>query len=115
MAQTNPAAGVSETVGHIIPLRFHIVFNNVPLREGLQTAWGFACLIEGLDKTVLFDTGSDGDILLSNLRRLGLDAKPIQAIVLSRNHWDHTPQGLKQVWVGLKPMHRARRLGPLIQ
>lgn len=90
MIQTNPAAEASETAGHMIPLRFHIVFNNVPYREDLQTAWGFACLIEGLDKTVLFDTGSDGDILLSNLRRLGLDAKPIQVVVLSHDHWDHT-------------------------
>jgi 7,8-dihydropterin-6-yl-methyl-4-(beta-D-ribofuranosyl)aminobenzene 5'-phosphate synthase len=88
MTQTNPAAEESERAGHT--LRLHVVFNNVPYREELKVAWGFACLIEGLDKTVLFDTGGDGDILLSNMRQLSLDAKKVQAVVLSHIHWDHT-------------------------
>lgn len=36
-------------------LHLHVVFNNVPDKAGLETSWGFACLIEGVDKTVLFD------------------------------------------------------------
>lgn len=27
--------------------RVDVVFNNQPLRPGLETSWGFACLIEG--------------------------------------------------------------------
>jgi len=71
-------------------LRLHVVFNNVPYKAGLEIGWGFSCLIEGLDKTVLFDTGGNGDILLSNMQRLGLDPEFVDAIVLSHIHSDHT-------------------------
>jgi 7,8-dihydropterin-6-yl-methyl-4-(beta-D-ribofuranosyl)aminobenzene 5'-phosphate synthase len=71
-------------------LQLHVVFNNVPYQADLETGWGFACLIEGLDKTVLFDTGGSGSILLSNMRQLGLDPKGVDAVVLSHIHADHT-------------------------
>ena len=73
-----------------VRLRLHVVFNNVPYRAGLVTSWGFACLIEGLGKTVLFDTGGDGNILLSNMQQLGLDADAVEVVVLSHIHSDHT-------------------------
>jgi 7,8-dihydropterin-6-yl-methyl-4-(beta-D-ribofuranosyl)aminobenzene 5'-phosphate synthase len=71
-------------------VRLHVVFNNLPYKPGLQTGWGFACLIEGLDKVVLFDTGGNGNILLSNMQQLGLDAETVEAVVLSHIHGDHT-------------------------
>jgi len=71
-------------------VRLYVVFNNLHYRAGLQTGWGFACLIDGLDKVVLFDTGGNGDILLSNMQRLGLDAQAVDAVVLSHIHADHT-------------------------
>ena len=89
MTQTILAAGKSETAGYT-PLRLHVVFNNVPHKTGLETGWGFSCLVEGLDKTILFDTGGNGDILLSNMQHLGLDIKAVDAVVLSHIHGDHT-------------------------
>ncbi|HDP90255.1 MAG TPA: MBL fold metallo-hydrolase [Thioalkalivibrio sp.] len=71
-------------------LLLQVVYNNVPYREDLTTGWGFACLIEGLDDTVLFDTGSDGEILLSNMERVGVDAGDVDVVVLSHIHGDHT-------------------------
>ncbi len=89
MTQAVIAAGeTAETLKS--PLRFHIVFNNVPYKPGLETGWGFACLIEGLEKTVLFDTGGNGAVLLSNMQKLGLDAGAVEAVVLSHVHHDHT-------------------------
>lgn len=71
-------------------LRHHVVFNNVLYKTGLETSWGFSCLIEGLAKTVLFDTGGNGNILLSNMQQLGLSADAVEAVVLSHSHGDHT-------------------------
>ena len=71
-------------------LRLHVVFNNVFYKAGLKTSWGFSCAIEGLAKTVLFDTGGSGDILLSNMQQLGLNPGDVEAIVLSHIHGDHT-------------------------
>ena len=66
-----------------------IVFNNIPYADNLRTGWGFACLIEGFQQTILFDTGSDGDILLSNIKELGIDPGTVSGIVLSHIHADH--------------------------
>jgi 7,8-dihydropterin-6-yl-methyl-4-(beta-D-ribofuranosyl)aminobenzene 5'-phosphate synthase len=89
MIQTVVAAEATEKI-EPQRLRLYVVFNNVPYQEGLETSWGFACLIKGLDKTILFDTGGNGEILLANIQRLGLDVNNVDAIVLSHIHADHT-------------------------
>lgn len=70
--------------------RVTVLFNNVPGVPGLTPGWGFSCLIEGSAKTILFDTGADGRVLLANMRRVGLSPKAVDAIVLSHIHADHT-------------------------
>lgn len=72
------------------PLELHVVFDNVPFEDGLETGWGFACVISGVDATVLFDTGADGDVLLANMAQLGLHPEEVGAVVLSHIHQDHT-------------------------
>jgi 7,8-dihydropterin-6-yl-methyl-4-(beta-D-ribofuranosyl)aminobenzene 5'-phosphate synthase len=67
-----------------------ILYDNHEYTPGLRTAWGFACLVEGLEKTILFDTGGDGEILLGNMDKLGISATAIDAVVLSHVHGDHT-------------------------
>ena len=71
-------------------MRITVVYNNVPLKSGLQTGWGFATVIETPAGNVLFDTGGDGATLLANMKGLGLSPTDIQAVVLSHNHGDHT-------------------------
>jgi len=67
-----------------------IVYDNNPYKEGLSTAWGFSCVIKGTEKTILFDTGGDGSILLSNMEKMGITTKEIDLIVISHIHGDHT-------------------------
>ncbi len=71
-------------------IRLQVVFNNVSYKKGLETSWGFACLVERPDTTLLFDTGNNGDILLSNLQQLRRDPAAVRAVVLSHFHSDHT-------------------------
>jgi 7,8-dihydropterin-6-yl-methyl-4-(beta-D-ribofuranosyl)aminobenzene 5'-phosphate synthase len=70
--------------------RITVVFNNVPHRPDLTTAWGFAAVIETPAQTVLFDTGGDGVKLLSNMVRLGIEPGQIALVVLSHIHADHS-------------------------
>jgi 7,8-dihydropterin-6-yl-methyl-4-(beta-D-ribofuranosyl)aminobenzene 5'-phosphate synthase len=72
------------------PLRITIIYDNYPYDKNLQTDWGFSCYIEGLHRSILFDTGRSGQILLSNLRKLGLDPSKIDVVFLSHEHKDHT-------------------------
>ncbi len=75
---------------------FTIVYdNNAPVGArdydpALRAAWGFACLVETGEATVLFDTGGDGLTLLGNMDKLGLDPREIDVVVLSHAHGDHT-------------------------
>ena len=57
---------------------------------------GFACIVSGFEKTILFDTGSDGPLLLANMQTLGYRPEDIDIVFLSHDHWDHT-NGLEAV------------------
>jgi 7,8-dihydropterin-6-yl-methyl-4-(beta-D-ribofuranosyl)aminobenzene 5'-phosphate synthase len=70
-------------------VRIFTVFDNYPFRPGLQTDWGFAALVATPDGSVLFDTGADGAILLSNMKQMKLDPMAVRAVVISHVHRDH--------------------------
>ena len=89
MSQTGTSIGAMEKSKQA-HYRLTVVFNNLAGQKGLETSWGFACLVEGPDKTLLFDTGGNGEVLLSNMTRLGLEFDAIDAVVLSHLHGDHT-------------------------
>jgi len=71
-------------------LRLTVIFNNVPFDTRLRTSWGFSCLIEGTEQTILFDTGGDGNILLCNMKRMNIDPTAVDMVFLSHVHADHT-------------------------
>lgn len=66
-----------------------VLYDNTVYQEGLQAEWGFSCLIEGAEKTILFDTGGNPQILKSNCRMLNVDPGRIDMVVISHMHWDH--------------------------
>jgi len=68
-------------------MKIAVVYDNKSLYRELSSAWGFSCLV-GDD--LLFDTGSDGPRLLSNVGHMGLDVGRIKSVVLSHAHGDHT-------------------------
>ncbi len=71
-------------------IKITIVFDNYPYSPKLKTGFGFACVLETGERKILFDTGSEGDILLNNMMEVNLMPQSIDAVVLSHNHWDHT-------------------------
>jgi 7,8-dihydropterin-6-yl-methyl-4-(beta-D-ribofuranosyl)aminobenzene 5'-phosphate synthase len=66
-----------------------VVYDNYPGSEPLRTAHGFACVVRAGERTVLFDAGGSGKILLENMEKVEIDPAEIQAVVLSHMHWDH--------------------------
>ncbi len=67
-----------------------ILYDNLWHDDRLEIDWGFAALIEFGDRTVLFDTGTQGDMFMRNLRTLEKDPADIDALVISHAHGDHT-------------------------
>ena len=70
-------------------LSLTIIYDNNPFKKGLETRWGFSCYVKGTEKTILFDVGGEGSVLLANMRKLGIDPKAVDVIVLSHIHYDH--------------------------
>jgi 7,8-dihydropterin-6-yl-methyl-4-(beta-D-ribofuranosyl)aminobenzene 5'-phosphate synthase len=70
-------------------LRLTILFDNRPSPAGLTALWGFAALIETGERALLFDTGSNGRVLLKNMAALGLSMASVDQLFLSHPHWDH--------------------------
>jgi 7,8-dihydropterin-6-yl-methyl-4-(beta-D-ribofuranosyl)aminobenzene 5'-phosphate synthase len=71
-------------------IKITILYDNNSYQTGLKSAWGFSCLITGLKKSILFDTGGDGALFMENIKKLGIDPRAVDVIFLSHNHWDHT-------------------------
>lgn len=71
-------------------LRFTVLYDNYVFQDGTRADWGFACLIEGAEKTILFDTGTKPEILMHNIEVLKVDLKKVDLVVISHNHGDHT-------------------------
>jgi len=82
-------------------LRFTVLYDNYVHQEGTKADWGFSCLIEGTDKTILFDTGTRPEILMHNVEALKVDLTKVDIVVISHEHGDHTG-GLPAV-LELKP------------
>lgn len=70
-------------------MKVTIIYDNEALRKDLKADWGFSCLVKTKGRKILFDTGADGDILLSNMQKLEINPKEIQDVFISHAHFDH--------------------------
>lgn len=66
-----------------------ILYDNNSYNKELETRWGFSCLVEGLEKTIIFDVGGEGDVLFKNMSQLKVTPTMVDIVVLSHVHYDH--------------------------
>jgi len=72
-------------------MRLTILYeNHSGFRKGLLGAHGFSALVENNGVKVLLDTGTDGKVLLSNMRELGVSPGEIDYVFITHGHYDHT-------------------------
>jgi len=74
-------------------MRITIIYDNTVYKKGLRADWGFSCLVEipqPAGKRILFDAGTSGKILLSNMKNLNINPASIDEIFISHAHFDHT-------------------------
>ena len=72
-----------------LSLKVTIIYDNTTSRVNLLADWGFSALVEVNGKKILFDTGADGRILLSNMQKLNINPNEIKDIFISHLHCDH--------------------------
>ena len=82
--------GITSVNGISSPVTIRIIYDNYLKAEGLKADWGYAILIKGLDKEILFDTGTKPDIFESNFKKMGINANDIDLVAISHEHNDHT-------------------------
>ena len=74
-------------------MKITILYDNAVHKEGLRSDWGFSCLVELTNQggpAILFDTGTNGSILLFNMERLNIDPASVDEVFISHAHFDHT-------------------------
>ena len=71
-------------------MKVTIIYDNEAYKKELKADFGFSCLVE-VENTpkILFDTGTNGSILLSNMEKLGIDPSSIKEVFISHAHHDH--------------------------
>jgi len=70
-------------------MKITILYDNTVFLPCLESDWGFSCLVEIHNRSILFDTGSNGSILLKNMEKLGIDPLSIDDVFISHPHFDH--------------------------
>ena len=69
-------------------MKITLVYDNDAC-PGLKSDWGFSCLVEVAGERILFDTGPTGEELIFNMKRLDIEARSIDKVIISHEHWDH--------------------------
>ncbi|MFP4159643.1 MAG: MBL fold metallo-hydrolase [Desulfobacterales bacterium] len=77
-------------------MKITLLYDNYAWDKRLAADWGFAALLEVFGRTILFDTGARGQLLLDNMKLLGISPQSIDEIFISHDHWDHTG-GLSEI------------------
>ncbi len=66
-----------------------VLYDNYACSPLTTTHWGFSCLVNGLGKLLLFDTGAANGYLASNASVLGVDLSSVELAMISHDHSDH--------------------------
>jgi 7,8-dihydropterin-6-yl-methyl-4-(beta-D-ribofuranosyl)aminobenzene 5'-phosphate synthase len=86
-------AGFVEMAYNNADMTITVVYDNNACKDGLETGWGFSCLLREGEKSILFDAGA-GKSLLDNMKSMAIEPESIDIVILSHSHGDHTG-GLK--------------------
>ena len=70
-------------------LSIAVVYDNYLVNPELVARWGFSCVIKTPTERILFDTGGQSSILLSNMKGMKIPPRHIEVVVISHADGDH--------------------------
>lgn len=65
------------------------IYDNIKCKNDFIDDWGFSCVIQHPNATILFDTGANPEILRANLETASIQISSIDIVIISHKHWDH--------------------------
>jgi len=86
LAFVSGAAAGEDPAGPVLT----VLYDNYAFADGCAADWGFSALIEGLEKTILFDSGTRESVFLKNVEALKIDFAFVDLVFISHDHGDHT-------------------------
>lgn len=91
VASGKSLTGVWQTGGRLpaSAVELRILYDDVSQADGVTSGRGFSCLVKAGDKTLLFDAGGDGQLLMSNMELSACDPEEIDIVVISHCNSDH--------------------------
>ncbi len=72
------------------PARVTVIYDAFGKPSDLQRGWGYSALVEYKGKRILFDAGGQYQAFADNVRKLKIDLKKLDFVVISHRHGDHT-------------------------
>ncbi|MRX07664.1 MBL fold metallo-hydrolase [Pseudoduganella sp. FT25W] len=72
------------------PARVTVIFDAFGKPSDLERGWGYSALVEYGGKRILFDAGGQYQAFADNVRKLKIDLKTLDFVVISHRHGDHT-------------------------
>ena len=72
-------------------IEINTIFDNVSssIECGCSSLWGYSSFIRTPKEQILFDSGSNGRVLLQNMKRLNLNPTSLEKVFISHGHRDH--------------------------
>ena len=70
-------------------LEIRVIYDNTSARSDVQADWGFAAVVTFGGRRVLFDSGTNPELFLTNLEKMEVDPSSIRQAVISHQHPDH--------------------------
>jgi 7,8-dihydropterin-6-yl-methyl-4-(beta-D-ribofuranosyl)aminobenzene 5'-phosphate synthase len=72
------------------PARVTVIYDAFGKPSALERGWGYSALVEYGGKRILFDAGGQYQAFADNVRKLKIDLKTLDFVVISHRHGDHT-------------------------
>lgn len=70
-------------------LEIRVVYDNTSARQDVEAHWGFAAVVTFRGQRILFDSGTEPELFMENLGKLGVSPESIEKAIISHEHRDH--------------------------
>jgi 7,8-dihydropterin-6-yl-methyl-4-(beta-D-ribofuranosyl)aminobenzene 5'-phosphate synthase len=70
-------------------LEIRVIYDNTSAREDVKEDWGFSSVVTFRGRRVLFDSGTDPDLFMTNLAKMDVAPASIEKAIISHEHRDH--------------------------